>query len=504
MTLLRCWRGRWRLVSSDALQRARAFAKEEHRLLIAGREVTSAGGEVLQVINPSDESELAVVPQANEMDIDRAVAAARDSFERGTWTSMAPDQKTVVLQRLAELVERNSETLATLESLDNGKAISEARADVRAAAEVLRYYAGWPSKIFGDTNPTESGLFSYSVRDPVGVVAVIVPWNYPLLIAVWKLGPALATGNSVVLKPSEHTPLTALYLGRLCLEAGLPPGVVNVLTGDGRVGRALCSHPAVNKITFTGSTQVGQEIMTLAAANLTRVHLELGGKNSNIIFADADLDRAIEGAFRGAFENGGQACIAGSSLLVERAVYERVVEQLSAQAKKIRVGPGICEDTEIGAIVSDRQLERILDHIRTAVDEGAEVVVGGSRTDHASGYFVQPTVLANVTPLMRIAKEEVFGPVVAVLPFDEEGEAVEIANRTPYGLAGAVWTSNIGRALRVSRSLQCGTVWVNTYGRIRTSVSFGGFKHSGFGKDLGKYSIDEYTQIKSVFVNLTE
>lgn len=485
------------------MEQALAFAGQEHRLLIGGARTRSTGQERLEVINPSDESPLAVVPQASADDVERAVQAARASFEDGRWATASPERKTDVLLKLAALIEQNLEMLAALESLDNGKAISEARADVAASASVIRYYGGWPSKIFGETNPTESRFFAYTAREPVGVAGLIVPWNYPLLMAVWKLGPALATGNSVVLKPAEQTPLTALFLGELCQAAGVPEGVVNVVTGDGRVGRQVVVHPGVDKIAFTGSTEVGREIMAAAAGDLKRLHLELGGKNANIVFADADLDAATREAFTGAFENGGQACIAGSRLLVQRPVYRDVVERLADLAERTRVGPGIEEETEIGAIVSGEHLSRIRSYIEVGREEGADIVAGGKGIQRERGFYVRPTVFSSVTPRMRIAREEIFGPVVAVMPFDTPEEAVRIANDTPYGLAGAVWSRDVKRAFTVARSLRCGTVWINTYGKIRANVSFGGYKQSGFGRDLGKHSIDAYTEIKSVFVDLS-
>lgn len=481
---------------------AMRFAAREHRLLIGGRWVPSSGAMALEVENPADESLLAVVPSATAADVDRAVRSARDAFRDGRWSLLSPDQKTRILLRLAQLVEERAPVLAALESLDNGKAIVEARQDVAAAAEVLRYYAGWCSKIYGDTNPTEARLFSYTLREPVGVCALIVPWNYPLLMAVWKLAPALACGNTVVLKPAEQTPLSALFLAELCLEAGVPPGVVNVVTGAAETGAALVVHPDVDKVAFTGSTEVGKKIMAAAGRTLKRVHLELGGKNANIIFADADIEAAIEGAFVGAFENGGQACIAGSRVLVQRPAYEQVVRGLAERAERVRVGPPLAEDTDMGPVVSRPHYERILEYIRIGQAEGARIAAGGARAAFERGYFLRPTVFSHVTPAMRIAREEIFGPVVGVVPFDTEEEALAIANDSPYGLAAAVWTNRIQRAHRLARSLRCGTVWINTYGKVRATVSFGGYKESGFGRDLGKYALDAYTEPKAVFVDL--
>ncbi|HET7567826.1 MAG TPA: aldehyde dehydrogenase family protein [Gaiellaceae bacterium] len=482
---------------------ARAFASREHRLLVGGEWVASGGGEELPVEDPSTEEPLAVVPQATEGDVDAAVGAARSAFDDGRWSRLSPDAKTVVLQRLAGLVEEHAEELAALESLDNGKAIAEARGDVAGVATVLRYYAGWPSKIHGETNPTEERFLAYTVREPVGVCGQIVPWNYPLLMASWKLGPALACGNTVVLKPAEQTPLSALRLGELCLEAGVPAGVVNVVTGDGRTGAALVAHPQVDKIAFTGSTEVGKLIMAAAAPSLKRVSLELGGKNPNVVFADADLDAAVKGALAGAFENGGMACIAGSRLLVERAAYDEVVERLAVAARALRVGPGIDESTDVGAIVSREQLDKIRSYVELGRAEGAELVAGGDDAGRERGYFLAPAVFAAATPEMRIAREEIFGPVVAAIPFDDPQEAAALANDTPYGLAGAIWTRDVKKAHALARALRAGTVWVNAYGSIRPTVSFGGFKQSGFGRELGLHSLETYTELKSVFVDLT-
>jgi acyl-CoA reductase-like NAD-dependent aldehyde dehydrogenase len=405
------------------------------------------------------------------------------------------------MHALADAIEAHGEELAALEALDNGKAIKEARWDVAGTVRVLRYYAGWPTKLDGAVNATDRRFLAYTVREPLGVCGQIIPWNYPLLMASWKLGPALAGGNAVVLKPAEQTPLSALRLGELALEAGLPPGVLNVVTGDGSTGAALVAHPGVDKVAFTGSTVVGKEVMRAAADTLKRVTLELGGKNPNLVFADADLDRAVEGALAGAFENGGQACIAGSRVVVERAAHDAFVERLVARTRELRVGPGLDESTDLGAMVSADQRDGILAHIREAEQEGAALACGGQRAGDR-GHFLEPAVLTATAPAMRIWREEVFGPVVTVTPFDGEDEAVALANDTRYGLAAAVWTADAGRGMALARRLRAGTVWVNEYGAVRPEVPFGGFGESGIGRELGVLGLDAYTEPKSVFVAL--
>jgi acyl-CoA reductase-like NAD-dependent aldehyde dehydrogenase len=404
--------------------------------------------------------------------------------------------------RIAELIEANADELAALESLDNGKAIVEARFDIAGAAEVFRYYAGWPTKLHGDTNPTEARFVSYTVREPVGVCAQIVPWNFPLLMASWKLGPALACGNTIVLKPAEQTPLTTLRFAQLLAETAIPDGVVNIVTGDGATGAYLARHPGVDKVAFTGSTEVGRSVMAGAAETIKRVSLELGGKNANIVFADADLERAVTGALEGAFENAGQACTAGSRLLVERSIHDGFVEALVERAKELVVGPGLDESTHIGALVSAEQRDRVEGYVAIGADEGAELVLRGDRPDGA-GYFVPPTIFTNATPTMRISREEIFGPVLGVTPFDSEADAVAIANGTEYGLAAGIWTGDIKRGHRVARALHAGTVWINAYGSVRPTVPFGGVKQSGYGRELGLHSLDLYSELKSVFVDVS-
>jgi aldehyde dehydrogenase (NAD+) len=475
------------------------------KMLIGGQWVDSASGKTFVTINPATAEPLATVAEGDAEDIDRAVQAARKAFDDGPWPHEKPAQRTKVLLAIADLIDRHRDELACLETLDNGKPIIDSRnADIPRAADAFRYYAGWPTKIFGETNPSDPSFFNYTLREPVGVCGQIIPWNFPLLMAAWKLGPALACGNTAVLKPAEQTPLTALRLGELLLEAGLPEGVVNIVPGYGpTAGAALVGHPQVDKVAFTGSTEVGREILRASAGNLKRVSLELGGKSPNIVFVDADQQAATAGAFRGIFYNQGQVCCAGSRLFIEQEIYDEFVGTLSASAAAVKQGSGLDPQSRIGPLVSQEQIERVLGYVDAGKKEGAQVKTGGERNrELGKGYFVKPTVFTNVTNTMRIAQEEIFGPVVCAIPFKDEEDAVHQANQTIYGLSAGVWTRDVSKAHRIARALRAGTVWVNCYNQLDPISSFGGYKQSGFGRELGLHSLDLYTQIKSVWLRI--
>jgi acyl-CoA reductase-like NAD-dependent aldehyde dehydrogenase len=459
-----------------------------------------ASGKTFDTVDPATGEVLATLPLASADDVDSAVATAREA--RSAWAAADPSERTRMLFRLSQLVEEHAEELAELESRDVGKPLTEARArDVRFTAQTWLYYAGWPTKILGTTNPAAPGVFTYTLREPVGVVGVITPWNFPMTIASWKLAPALACGNTVVHKPAEEAPLSALRLAELGSEAGVPEGVWQVITGDGSTGAALAAHPHVDKLSFTGSTEVGREIQRAAAGNLKRLTLELGGKSANLVLADADLERAIAGALNSTFRNGGQICTAGARLVADRRVADELVGRLAKRVGSIRLGHGLDPETEMGPLVSARQRDRVLDLYAAAAAEGATVVVGGGRaevTDLPHGFFVQPTVFDETSNAMRINREEIFGPAVAVIRVDDAEEGVAVANDTQFGLAAAVWTRDGALAHRVARALRAGTVWVNMYGGLDPYSTFSGRGLSGYGYELGPESIGEYTAVKTV------
>ena len=463
---------------------------------------------MIEVRNPATGDLLATVPDSTVSDVDRAVSAARESFEKKHWRGLDPSRKERILWDLASLIDKHRDELARLESMENGKTLREALgADVEPAIDAFRYYAGWVRKIYGETIPVDGPFLNYTLREPVGVVGAIVPWNYPLQIAVWKIAPALAAGCSVVLKPSELTPLTALRLADLALEAGIPGGVINVVTGYGHTtGEALARHMDVDKISFTGSIRTARALLKAAAeSNLKRVSLELGGKNPNIVFPDAPREAALKSALWGIFANKGEVCSAGSRLLLHRDIHDEFVDQLVHRARELKVGDPLDPATQMGSQISQAQLDRILGYIESGKQEGAKLVTGGSRDTQgtkANGHFIEPTIFTDVYPRMKIAQEEIFGPVLATMRFESPEEAIEIANGTVYGLVSAVWTKDIQLAHRMAAEIKAGSVWINTYNGFDTASPFGGYKQSGFGRDLGQYALDQYTNVKSVWVDL--
>jgi aldehyde dehydrogenase (NAD+) len=482
---------------------SRASAELKHkRLLIDGHQVEPLSGRFLDILNPATGEVIAIAAEADASDIDRAVRAARTAFE-GAWGTMRAADRGLILNRLAQLLEDHADELVKLESLDTGKPVSAVRRqDLPAAIDTLRYYAGWADKINGQVIPARHDALTYTIREPIGVVGAIVPWNFPLMIGMWKIAPALACGCTVVLKPAEITPLSALRIGELALEAGLPPGTLNIVPGLGRIaGRALVDHPDVDKITFTGSPAVGREILAGAAGNLKRVTLELGGKSANVIFQDADLDAATKAAASGIFFNSGQVCSAGSRVLAHDSVYDEVVERMIARAKAIRVGDPTQSGTTMGPIVSETQMKRVLDYVDIGVKEGASLAAGGTRIGDR-GYFVEPTVFADVGHEMRISQEEIFGPVVSVIRFSDEVDAIRKANGTKYSLAAGVWSKDIGRVQRFARKTKAGTVWINTYGYTDVRLPWGGSRDSGFGREHGDAALENFTEPKAVWMNL--
>ena len=475
------------------------------RLLIDGQWVETA--KQFDTSNPATGEVLTQIASASAEDVDRAVAAARKAFDdrSGPWRKMSASERGRLIWRLADLLEKNIDEFAELETLDNGKPIFESRyVDMPMVIDVLRYYAGWATKIHGETVNTFETAFTYTLREPVGVVGMIVPWNFPLLLSSWKLGPALACGNTVVWKPASLTPLTALRFGALAVEAGVPAGVINVITGNSEVGRTMVKHPGIDKIAFTGSTEVGKEIMRGAADTMKRITLELGGKSPNIVFADSDIDNAVKGAITGIFYGKGEVCNAGSRLFIESKVQDEFLEKLTARASKMRPADPLDPKTRMGAIVSQEQMNTVLGYIEAGKKEGAKLIAGGSRVavDGSKGFFIEPTIFSGVNNNMKIAQEEIFGPVLATISFDDIDQVIAQANQNPYGLASAVWTRDLKKAHLVSRQLKAGTVWINTYGLMDAAMPFGGYKSSGLGRELGEKALEHYTENKTVWMNL--
>ena len=478
------------------------------QMVIGGQSVPAADGQTFEVMNPATGQVMARAPLGGKEDVDRAVKAARDAFDdpKG-WSSWSAAKRGRTLQKFSNTVKAHLEELAQLESQNVGKPITGARGEALATSLVFEYYAGAANKLFGETIPVSKPGLDFTLREPIGVVGLIVPWNFPMNMASWKLGPALAAGNTCILKPASWTPLTAIRLGELALEAGFPPGVVNVVTGPGgSAGAAIAGHPGVGKVAFTGETTTGQEIMRLAASNVKKISLELGGKSPNIVFADADLERFARESPYSVFDNAGQDCCARSRIFVERSVHEKVVQLFADATRKVVVGDPAEDATEVGSLVSLKQRERVAGYVEVGLQEGAELVVGGKAPDaaeFAAGAYYLPTVFDRATTTMRIVREEIFGPVVSIIPFDDEAEAVRLANDTPYGLSGSIWTRDLAKGIRVAKGVQAGVLSVNSNSSVHTEAPFGGYKMSGIGRELGMHAMELYTELKNVFVDLS-
>ncbi|HUP60575.1 MAG TPA: aldehyde dehydrogenase family protein [Thermoanaerobaculia bacterium] len=479
----------------------------QNQLFINGAFVDARSGETFATVNPATEEKITDVASAGAEDVDAAVKAARAQLEAGSeWQKMKPRDRAKVMWKIADMLSARAEEIGRIETIDNGKPIFESQfVDTPAAAECLYYFAGWSGKVTGDTIPVADNAFTYTLREPVGVVGAITPWNFPLMLAVWKIAPALACGNTVVIKPASNTSLSLLKFAEYAKECGLPAGVLNVIPGRGSVvGNAMVDHPGIDAIAFTGSTEVGRQLMARAAKTLKKVSLELGGKSPNIVFADADLDAAARGALNAIFYGKGEVCAAGSRLLVEESAHDELLAKVTERASKMTAGDPLNPKTRLGALVSKEQMETVLAYIDSGKNEGAKLVTGGERTDIGTGkgYFVKPTIFDDVDPGMRISREEIFGPVLATIRFRDAEDAIAKGNATVYGLAAAVWTRDVSKAHRIARAIKAGTVWVNTYNLYDPALPFGGFKESGFGRDQGRDALEKYTQTKSVWVNL--
>jgi len=476
------------------------------KMIIGGEHVDAADGQTFDVTNPATGEVMARAPLGGAEDVDRAVKAAQAAFE-GPWSTWSASKRGRTLQKFSNLIKQNLEELARLESQNVGKPISSARGEALAVSLVFEYYAGAANKVFGETIPVSRPGLDFTLREPIGVVGLIVPWNFPMNMASWKLGPALAAGNTAILKPASYTPLTAIRLGELALEAGFPPGVVNVVTGPGgTAGASLAGHAGVGKVAFTGETTTGQEIMRLAANNVKKISLELGGKSPNIVFADADLERFAAESPLAVFDNAGQDCCARSRIFVEASVHDKVVELFTEATRKVVVGDPAEDATQMGSLVSERQRERVSDYIAIGREEGAELVYGGAAPTGDPfdiGAYLMPTIFDGARTDMRIVREEIFGPVVAIIPFSDEADAIRLANDTPYGLSGSIWSRDIGRALRVAKAVRAGVLSVNSNSSVHTEAPFGGYKMSGMGRELGMHALELYTEVKNVFVDLT-
>jgi betaine-aldehyde dehydrogenase len=490
-------------------QQAAGAAATQTRLqmVVGGESVDAADGKTFDIVNPANGEVIATAPLGGKEDVDRAVAAAQKAFEEPKgWSSWAAGKRGRTLSKFAELIKKNSEELAQLESRNTGKPITSARGEIIGASLVFDYYAGAANKIFGQTIPVSKPGLDITLREPIGVVGLIVPWNFPLLMASWKVAPALVAGNTAILKPASLSPMTAIRIGELALEAGFPPGVLNVVTGPGgSAGAAIAAHPGIGKVAFTGETTTGQEIMRLASSNVKKISLELGGKSPNVVYADADIERFAAESPYSVFDNCGQDCCARSRILVERSVHEKVVELFAEATRKVIVGDPADEKTQVGTLVSFKQRDRVKDYIEIGLGEGANIVIGGEAPDDAAlkdGAYLMPTVFDNVGSDMRIAREEIFGPVVSIIPFDTEAEAIQLANATPYGLSGSVWSRDIGKALRTAKGIQAGVLSINSNSSVHTEAPFGGYKMSGIGRELGMSALDLYTETKNIFIDL--